>query len=222
MLHELFEQAGIVCRGGAMLPERERVFASLPYAISFGVPLPRTVVRSIIQAPTKLYFHHYRTINAYLDQTAQRIALHLQRQGYEAVYIPASQSVSADGFAGEISHKMVARLAGLGGIGMNGLFLSPEYGCGLRLSTILTDFPQEAAPIMKNPCRKCKKCMNACPSGAIFGVEWVQENPTAVMLDVEQCSRFMKDRYRNVGRGSVCGACIAACPLCAATGSTAL
>ena len=39
---------------------------SLPYAISFEIPLSDTIIDQIETAPTHTYFHHYRTVNALL------------------------------------------------------------------------------------------------------------------------------------------------------------
>ena len=66
---------------------------SLPYAISFEVPLSDTIIDQIETAPTHTYFHHYRTVNAFIDRIALKCGLFLESQGYKYVPIPASQSV---------------------------------------------------------------------------------------------------------------------------------
>jgi len=199
---------------GTAVIETDRLpFAALPYAVSFAVPLSGAVVQSIKAGPTKLYFHHYRTTNALIDNISLRLCLKIRSLGYDALYIPASQSVSEDGFRGEFSHKMAAVQAGLGGIGRNDLFLNVKYGAAVRLGTVFTDAPLPASEPVPNPCTGCNACTKACPSGAIAGRDWQKGVPVSEMVDVALCSHHMKTAYQHIGRGAVCGICMAVCPV---------
>lgn len=214
MIEPFLNSIGITHVGHAEIPEKLRPFPGLPYAVSFGVPLSKTVVASIQEGPTHTYFHHYRTTNAFLDQAALRLQLLLESRGYHAVYVPASQSVSADGLSGLFSHKMAATLAGLGGVGQNALFVSNIYGPALRLSTVLTDYRAETGTMAANPCTNCGACVQACPAGALTGAAWQPGMPRYELIDASKCSAHMKKAYQNIGRGAVCGICMAVCPLC--------
>ena len=81
----------------------------------------------------------------------------------------------------------------------------------MRLATVLTNLPvQSELPVIENGCGACTICKNACPAGAIFG-----EKPTTNgerNFDPEKCSRYMKEHFQDIGRGSVCGICIKVCP----------
>ncbi len=200
--------------GAALVPSGLRPFPHLPYAISLGIPLSKTVVSSIRNGPTHTYFHHYRTTNAYLDNVALRLMLFIEQQGKNAVYIPASQTVDPDGLRGFFSHKMAAVLSGLGGIGKNALFISDRFGPALRLSTVLTDYPVKTGSPAQNPCINCSLCVKACPSGALTGEAWYPGIPRDDLIDAKKCSLHMKKAYRHIGRGAVCGICMAVCPLC--------
>ena len=58
--------------------------------------------------------------------------------------------------------------AGLGQIGMCGLFLSPEYGSRQRFQMIITDAPIEETPLFDGQiCDGCGACAASCPLGAI-------------------------------------------------------
>lgn len=210
---KILEGRFISLYGSALLPEGLRVYDGLDYAISFAVPLPDAVVDAVADGPTKTYFHHYRTCNAFLDQTAFLLAQAIRREGYDAAYVPASQSVSDDGYRGLLPHKAVARLCGLGGIGDNDLFMTREYGCRVRLCTVLTDMPLETAKVRENPCLHCGMCVRACPSGALYGRAWSEGIDVREIVDVERCSRHMKKAYQGIGRGAVCGVCMAVCPV---------
>jgi epoxyqueuosine reductase QueG len=214
MIEPFLSSLGITHIGLAKIPEKFRPYPALPYAVSFGVPLSGALISSIQQGPTHTYFHHYRTTNAFLDQSSLRLQLLLQSQGYNAVYVPASQTVDSDGMRGLFSHKMAATLAGLGGIGQNALFVSSQCGPALRLSTVLTDYPAPAGSMVSNPCTNCGVCVQACPAGALTGAVWQPGMPRDELVDARKCSAHIKKAYRDIGRGAVCGICMAVCPLC--------
>lgn len=184
----------------------------LQYAVSIGVKLSDSVLKTIENAPSFVYFQHYRTANALLDSIAFRIARKLEENGFAALPIAASQSQGKNNpYRGVYPHKTAAVLSGLGFVGKSGLFLSKDYGSKIRLATILTDMPVNSElPVIENGCGGCTVCQRACPAGAIFG-----ELPTTDgerNFDPEKCSRYMKERFQDVGRGSVCGVCIKVCP----------
>lgn len=185
---------------------------ALSHAVSIGVKLSDAVLATIEDAPSFVYFQHYRTANALLDNVAFRIARKLEENGFSALPIAASQSQGKNNpYRGVIPHKTAATLSGLGFVGKSGLFLSSAYGSKVRLATILTDMPvQSELPVIGNGCGECTLCAKACPAGAIFG-----QKPNADgerNIDPEKCSKYMKEHFQDVGRGSVCGICIKVCP----------
>ncbi len=214
MYEDILKEKRIAAYGTALLPEGMSPFPNLRYALSFMVPLPKTVVESIKNGPTALYFHNYKIINTYLDNTAMQLVLDLRNEGYDALYVPASQSNVEDGLSSILSHKAVAHLAGLGNIGRNALFLSKHYGPAVRLSTVLTDMPLPEGDTAEDVCLHCNKCTRACPSGAVFGVDYTPGIRREELVDAKKCSIYMKKHFSRITRGDVCGMCIAACPLC--------
>lgn len=185
---------------------------SLRFAISFGVKLSDAILSTIESQPSFAYFQHYRTANALLDSIAFRLAREIEKLGFSALPVAASQSQGKNNpYRGLTSHKTSAVLSGLGFVGKSGLFLSTEYGSKVRLATVLTDLPlQNELPVIENGCGECRQCQTACPAGAIFG-----EKPTTDgnrNFDPEKCSKYMKEHFQDIGRGSVCGICIKVCP----------
>jgi epoxyqueuosine reductase QueG len=169
-------------------------------------------MNEVTGGPTHRYFHHYRTVNAFLDMCALKSIIYLQREGYAACAIPASQSTGGDGLSGDFPHKTAANMAGLGFIGKSALFVSMDFGPRVRLVTVLTDMPLQSHGITEPRCGDCRACVNACPCDAITGSTWTKETPRDALVDAALCSRWMKQKYQHIGRGVVCGICAAVCP----------
>ena len=192
--------------------------ADLPFAVSAAVHLSERIVEEISpeDGPTQTYFHHYRTVNALLDQLALKTALQIQRWGYEALSIPASQSLHEKDpqFRGRFPHRMAATRAGLGWIGKSGCLITPEFGPRVRLVTVLTDMPlTPAQAIEESQCGDCRLCGDACPAGAIGGAHlWKPGVERELLVDPSLCSQHMKKAYQQIGRGAVCGICFQVCP----------
>lgn len=193
-----------------LLPEYQAVLP-LGYAVSIVVKLSDAVVDTITDKPTHAYFHHYRTVNALLDQLALKTGQYIEQCGFR--YLPVAASQSINGYQGLFPHKIAARLSGLGGIGKNALFLSNQYGPRVRLATVLTDMPLEKEQQPGGGCIGCGKCVSLCPAMAISGRAFDAQNPTLELVDRPACSEYMKRHFQKIGRGSVCGICMRCCPV---------
>ncbi len=178
---------------------------SLPFAISLGVHLSDKVLEGIEDGPTPLYFFHYQRVNILLDEMALRITFHIQNEGFDALPIPASQVIDWQRQRGHLSHKHVAREAGLGWIGRNNLLITPKFGSRIRLVSILTDIPLKPDEPLQRDCGDCRNCISVCPARAIV------DNP--LEFDHIGCYEKIKAlcKERNI-RHYICGICIKACP----------
>lgn len=190
-----------------------------PRAVSLVIRLSNVVVDAIeLQDRDKiLSFHNYCYYAIdYLQNTGTaKIANYLERNGWKAYPVPASYGVYKNPMAGLISHKLVARAAGLGWIGKNGLFLTPREGPRVRLASILTDAPLETTQPMESACHNCRLCQLACPAGAIKGREFNELEAECELLDPAKCFDFMENRKKEWGieiERCVCGLCVAVCP----------
>ena len=199
------------------LPAR---YKHLPYAISLVYRLSNAVVEEITgfgeAGPTYSYFQHYRAVNALLDQKTLWLSTLIEREGYGALPIPASQSVKDMGlYSGAFQHKTAAVLAGLGWIGKSALFVSPLFGPRVRLGTVLTNMPLPVRSIkgVLPGCKECRACVDACPAHAIRGENYAPGTSCRDnIFDPKACSEHMKKAYLHIGRGAVCGICMAVCP----------
>lgn len=160
-----------------------------------------------------LYARNYRVTNDMLDHTAFRIARIIERKGYRAMPIPASKIIEGLHWRSYISHKAIARMAGVGWIGKNLLLVTREHGPRVRLATILTDMPLEAGEPVRRRCGKCRECIDACIVGALKDSEFEDYPVREEVFDVDRCAskllEFSSDK--NIGE-MVCGICIKVCP----------
>ena len=190
-------------------------FGECRYGISIVVRLSDNIVDEIGAEPTHTYFNHYRSVNAFIDSLLLKTGLFLQKNGYNYITVAASQSINKEGwnYKGRYSHKKVATLSGLGSIGKSSMFLHKDYGANVRLGTVFTDCPFDTAGYeILDLCSNCDKCVKACPSGAISGNVWYEGCDREYMFDPEKCSTYMKENFKHIGRGAVCGVCMKVCP----------
>ncbi|MBE6351166.1 MAG: epoxyqueuosine reductase [Spirochaetaceae bacterium] len=194
----------------------------LPFAISLVVHLSEKLISEINTEPTMCYFHHYRTVNYFIDQTQLKIGNILQNNGFDYIPIPASQSINTEEipFSGRFSHKEIALKCGLGSIGKNCLFLHKEFGPRVRLGTVFTNLDlsdfcldtPSTEPFLNPFCQQCNACIQACPSQALIGQNATNAQRDTLLIP-ERCSQHMKKAYQHIGRGAVCGICMKVCPI---------
>lgn len=173
-------------------------------AISLGVRVSSGVLSEIENQPTKLYFHHYRVVNMFLDQLAMRLSNFIQNSGSQALPIPASIIVDWQRQTAHLSHKHIGYLAGMGWIGRNNLLVNRALGSQFRLVTVLTDMPLKYDKPTKEDCGKCRACMVICP------VKAIKEKKED--FDHLGCFELLKEFQRQkVVEQYICGICVKAC-----------
>lgn len=113
---------------------------------------------------------------------------------------------------GVLNDRAVARRAGIGFSGKNGLIISPEWGSWIYLGEMITSIPfPPDSPVMED-CGECTKCVDACPTGALLGDG---------MLNAQRCVSFLTQTkgllsgefMRKIGnRLYGCDTCQIVCP----------
>ncbi|AZT89859.1 epoxyqueuosine reductase [Caldicellulosiruptor changbaiensis] len=196
------------------LPAELKMFKT---CITVTVRLSDAIVNEIVDSPTFTYYHHYKAVNNLIDLLTLKGVLFLESKGYFAMSVAASQSVHGkdNGFSGVLSHKIGAVLSGMGFIGKNNLFVHNRFGPRVRLGTILTTYePEEKIEnhIMEPQCGQCNLCIISCPAQALRGSTWYLGIDRNEMIDPHACSTYMKEKFKYIGRGQVCGICMRVCP----------
>jgi len=214
-------------------PKLDPLAPDLPTAVAMLMRLDPAVVRGLRHGPTEDYREEYRRVNAALDAATATLSSALREHGCAADAVPATTDslprgsarvAVADALGGEAGvfggngsapfpHKTAATQAGLGWIGKTALFVSADFGPAVRLATVFTDLPLPAGtPVLDGRCGDCRACIDACPADCGRDVRWRAGMPRSRLFDADACSRHMASAYGDRTE-SVCGICIAACPL---------
>ncbi|AGK96107.1 4Fe-4S double cluster binding domain-containing protein [Clostridium pasteurianum] len=187
-----------------------------PRVISMGIVFPSTIV-DYLNNPSdniaKLEYHHcYEVINDRLDNIASIITSYIMKNGYRALPISAAERVNSDYINAAFSHKIAARLAGLGWIGKNCLLITHKHGPRVRWVSVLTDAPlQVIGEKLEQRCGNCMACVKICPKGALLGRNYSEGEAREKRFDVKKCDRYFNEMEEN-GQVPVCGMCLYVCP----------
>ena len=223
-IRQILQQEGVDFFGVADLsPAREEVarqggpaIAGYPRAISLGIRLFDEIVDTLPERDNRAAAISYRThcydvINGRLNEVASKVAGAVQRAGFKAYPVPASDRVDSERICAVFSHKLAAHLAGLGWIGKSCLLVTPEAGPRVRFVTVLTDAPLTAGTPMDPQCGDCSECVDACPISAYTGRLFREDEPREARYDARKCDAYFKAMEKE-GRPVVCGLCLYACP----------
>ena len=182
----------------------EELIGDLDKAICLGVRLSAKILNDIDKAPTKLYFHHYKTANFFLDQLGFQVSNYIQRKVALALSVPASQIVDWQKQSAHVSHKKIGVLAGLGWIGRNNLLVNPKLGSQFRLVTVFTNLKIKVDKPLTKDCADCYDCLKVCPVGAI--------TKKKEDFDHLKCFEKLKEFQKSGVVGQyICGICVREC-----------
>lgn len=216
LIAEITARGAVIVGFGDLTGLPPDVREGLPIGICVAVKYPKAVIRGISDLPTAEYFDWYSKLNDRLDTLVTYGARLLLSKGYKAI----AQTRERVG-AGEtenntvLPHKTVATRAGIGWIGKSALLVTERHGSMIRLSSILTDAPLEAAvPINESKCGNCAVCTDACPAGAVSGKLWRVGLEREEFFDAVKCRETARERSKLGfgGNATICGKCIETCP----------
>jgi len=149
-----------------------------------------------------------------LERVATEITRYIRKYGFNTYIIPPDKRISMKPpgyWLASVSHKAIAKTAGLGWIGKSSLLVTPNFGPRVCLITILTDMSLEYGVPMKNKCGACNLCIESCPVNAIKYCEF-EDHPNSIndILDVEKCGEWIDITW---DKGTICFKCISSCPI---------
>ena len=106
--------------------------------------------------------------------------------------------------------------AGLGFIGQNNFFISPDYGLRTIIGVIICNIPADSfaphAPLAATECGACGACLRACPTGALRAPFDLDPRRCIAYLTVESHEPLSLSLEERQGWRFGCEACMQACP----------
>lgn len=114
---------------------------------------------------------------------------------------------------GPLVERELARRAGLGWIGKNASLITPEFGSWVFLGGMAINFElEEDSPVDKD-CGNCRKCIDACPAGALEEAYCV--NPSRCLSYVSQRKGYLTAEERELLQNRLygCDTCQEVCPI---------
>lgn len=103
--------------------------------------------------------------------------------------------------------------AGLGWRGKNGLLIIPGAGSYFVLGALLTSLPLEADSPQPNRCGSCRRCLDACPTKALFDGGLMDARRCISYLTIEQDREIDPELAEQMGnRLYGCDVCQEVCP----------
>ncbi len=145
--------------------------------------------------------HNYYTEEEQRDPEAPKIAKYARGKDYHwvlkeklfAIVERLREEIGEFNFrvfvdSGPVLEKAWAARAGLGWIGKNSLLLNRESGSFYFLSEIIVDFDLDYDQPINDFCAKCRKCLDACPTGALAEPR---------IVDARRCISYFTIEYRG-------------------------
>ncbi len=222
-IHRLAGEAGVDVVGFGDLKQALPLgFKHLPRGIALGVAHPALArLRDDPRAmdDEALVFalsdHRDRHCQVVLEEALRTLCGYLRDQGYRYFACPPECDPMESPFSSRVtrtfSHKAAATCAGVGWVGRHGLLNHPEYGPHVAWATLLTNAPLVTGrPTLESACGSCRRCVKACPAGAISGRPWRREDGMVSLVDTERCRSVLRQNEQTTGRW-VCGRCAVAC-----------
>ena len=125
--------------------------------------------------------------------------------------IPHKYAVFCD--SAPVMERTWAVKAGLGWIGRNGMLVNPKLGTFTFIGTLITTLELEPNKPIENHCGTCKRCIDACPTGAILKNKTIDARRCLSYQTIEKRGEIdeeLKELAGNTLYG--CDRCQIACP----------
>lgn len=184
-----------------------------PCALSFALPMTPGIMAGIQDGPNRAYADEYADVNRRIDDLSVLMAAEIKVRGFRSKPLAPSERTDTINITGDFPHKTAATKAGVGWVGRHCQVVTRRYGPWVRLGTVFSDIDLPHGPaIERNFCGRCRRCVTACPAGALTGNAWYPGLAREEILDVRACDRWKKDHYFRYHKGQNCGICSAVCP----------
>jgi len=114
-----------------------------------------------------------------------------------------------------VLEKSWAQKSGLGWIGKNGNFITKQNGSFFFIATLIVDLELEYdAPLAKDYCGTCTRCIDECPTGAILDDKVIDGSKCISYFTIELKDALLPDNMKGKFQNRMfgCDVCQDVCP----------
>lgn len=171
-----------------------------PHAIVFSIEMDSEIMQT---SPSYPALQEVEKTYARTGRVANTLTELLREMGFGAQAGP--------GLGGHTIYPVLAGRAGLGEFGRHGLIITPENGPSHRpgvIYTNITNLPERednSHEWVREFCDSCRRCIDACPPGAIHETPVKTTDDNVAHIDSEACGEFFAENYG-------CSVCVKECP----------
>jgi epoxyqueuosine reductase len=140
-----------------------------------------------------------------------RKRLEVLRKAVESLAPGAETRVYAD--TGPVIERAFARHSGIGWIGKNTCLINPSKGSWFFLGVILTSLPLEPDLPAPDRCGSCRRCLEACPTGALTEPYFMDASRCIAYFNIELKGPIPEQYRPQIGSNIFgCDICQDVCP----------
>ena len=115
--------------------------------------------------------------------------------------------------SGALHDRYLAYLAGLGFTGLNTCLINEKYGTYFFIGYIVTDLELAPDKPIEKECINCKKCISACPGGALDGKFHINVNKcVSYITQLKKLNDEQKEILKKQNMVYGCDRCQEVCP----------
>jgi epoxyqueuosine reductase len=187
-------------------PAKSLIAVAMAYLTDAGRRLARSHPRQGLTGQVTVYSFgedYHRVMQERLQRLWQLIE--------DEVGHPVAAKIAVD--TAPLVDRRVAERAGIGWMGKNCMFYTPEHGSFVFLGTLAVDIEVEpAVEVELSRCGECRRCLDACPTGALLAPGLIDAR--RCLSYITQMKGMIPKPYRAAMGRRVwgCDTCQWACP----------
>ena len=168
----------------ALLPGfRSAIVAAHSYADADPGP-PRDDPATAVVARYARGRDYHRVVTERLEALGERLEAVAGRPVRRKAYVDT----------GPVLERELGMRAGLGWFGKNTMLIDPGRGSYFFLGVLLTDLEFPASrPFERDHCGTCRRCIDACPTGALLG----RDDAGAPIMDARLCISYLTIEHKG-------------------------
>ena len=153
-------------------------------------------------------FALYQDYHPFIKQIARKLVTFIAKQVNDTKY---RYKICVDSVP--LAERSLAQRAGIGFIGKNHMLINPLLGSQLLLAEIVTTIELTPDKPIKTSCKNCRKCIKACPTGALGPDGTFDAAKCISYLTIEHKGPIPPKLAPSIGSSIFgCDRCILACP----------